>query len=296
MPVKFPVCRFFTFSLALIASALPAQAKTVWAEGVSKSRGWVDINKNWKTDKFQCWAASAANIIDWWQQKIDKNKIPAGTPQGPDAVFAAISGAFLDCGRGADVAWKWYFGGCDLAEVSYSRDFRDPEKARTGGRFWQNNILRRYGWAEPRDGVPAYIEGGFAVDITPDQRLADSLAETFVRLFEAGKGISISLTPGGEFPQGHAVTLWGIEYNKNKIKAVYITDSDDRVKELKKYDVFYVTTTETAGDGKADGTPITRWEKTSIRLKNYHGSNNYGIQSWSALSLPIPRKTIPGKK
>lgn len=282
--------RFVAFAFTACVLSVPATAETVWTVGVSEKRGWFDVNKNWERDKFHCWAASAANIIAWWQDKIDKSRIPAGTPQGVDAVFAALSNTFIDSGRGADIAWKWYFGGCDLVEFNYARDFRNPETARTSGRFWEKNILRKYGWAVPRDGVPAYIESGFAYDVSPERRNAETLAETFVRLFREGKGVTIDLSPGGAFPQGHAVTLWGIERRKNRIKALYITDSDDRKTGLKKYDVAYITTKETAGDGKADGVPITTWEKTTIRLLNYCGSNQYGIQNWAALGLPLPPK------
>lgn len=277
--------KIFISAIAATLLAVPASAETVWADGVSETQGWFDVNKNWKTDKFHCWAASAANIIAWWQEKIEKEKIPAGTPQGVDAVFAAISDTFIDSGRGADIAWKWYFGGCDLVNFNYELDFRNPATARTSGRFWQNDILKKYGWAKPRQGVPAYIESGIAFDASPELRHADAFAETLVRLFAEGKGVTLDLSPGGAFPQGHAITLWGIEYQGNRIKSVYITDSDDRFTGLKKYDVAYVTTMETQGDGK-DGSPLKNWEKTRICLQNYCGSNQYGIQNWAALGLP----------
>lgn len=283
--------KIFTYAIATALFAVPANAETVWADGVSKKTGWIDINKNWQTDKFHCWAASAANIIAWWQEKVGEERIPAGTPKGADAIFTAISDTFVDCGRGADIAWKWYFGGCDLVEFNYEHDFRNPENARTSGRFWQNNILKKYGWAKPRQGVPAYIEAGFAYDTSPDARNAERLAETIVRLFKEGKGITLDLGPGGAFPQGHAITLWGIDYRGNRIKSLYITDSDDRCTGLKKYDVAYVTTQETQGDGK-DGKAVTTWEKTTIFLQNYCGSDRYHILNWAALGLPRP---VPAK-
>lgn len=276
-------------------ATLPLSAESAWADGVSKSRGWVDINKNWTTDKFHCWAAAASNIIAWWQQKIESGKIPAGTPKKAEDIFEAISSAFIDSGRGSNIAWKWYFGGCDLADICYRSDFRNPGTARTSGRFWQNNVLRKYGWPNPRYAEPAYIQSGVCSDVSPEQRNSETLAETFVRLFGEGKGITLDLTPGGSFPMGHTVTLWGIEYQKNRIKAVYITDSDDGETKLKKYDVAYVSTKETSGDGKSDGTPITTWEKTSIRLLGYCGQNAYGLQTWVALGLPLPAKATKNR-
>lgn len=283
--MRIPLIAISTAFVAM--AALPLSAASAWTDGVSEKGGWFDINKRWTTDKFHCWAASAANIIAWRQAKIDKETIPAGVPQSPDAIFAALSNAFIDSGRGSDIAWKWYFGGCDLVEFNYVRDFRNPATARTSGRFWQDRILKTYGWAKPREGLPAYITHGPAVDVSPDQCYADSLSETFVRLFREGCGVTLDLSPGGIFPQGHAITLWGIDYEGKRIKAVYITDSDDRVTALKRYEVAYVTTQERAGDGKAGGAPITTWNKTTIRLLNYCGSNQYGIQSWAALRLKL---------
>ena len=271
-------------TIFVVMAALPLSAESAWTKGVSEKGGWFDIKKQWKTDKFHCWAASAANVIAWWQGNIDKEKMPAGVPQGPDAIFAAISNTFVDSGRGSDIAWKWYFGGCDLVEFNYVRDFRDPATARTSGRFWQDRMLKTYGWPKPKEGQPAYIDHGPAVDVSPDQCYADALAETFVRLFREGRGVTLDLSPGGAFPQGHTITLWGIDYEGKRIKAIYITDSDDGVTALKRYDVAYVTTQERIGDGKAGGTPLTTWNKTTIRLLKYCGSNQYGIQSWTALA------------
>ena len=44
---------------------------TVWANGVSETEGWYDANKNnnanGDADDNMCFAASAANLIAWWQ-------------------------------------------------------------------------------------------------------------------------------------------------------------------------------------------------------------------------------------
>lgn len=288
---------FLTLATAL-SGTLYANAETAWAEGVSKSRGWTDANKTGKNDKFLCWAASAANIIEWWQKKAEV-RIPAGTPRKADDILKLFSETFIDVGRGESIAWRWYFGGCDLAEYSYASDFRDAASAKTSGRFLEKVILEKYGWPSPRNSDPAYILGGVAADISPDALRADALAKTLVRQLKEGKGVTLALSSGGKFPQGHAVTLWGIEYRKDRIKSLYITDSDDGVTALKKYDVAYVTSEETAGDGKPDGTPFYTWKKTTIYLQKYHGSNGYSLQSWSALDLTALRsreKTQPTKK
>ena len=44
---------------------------TVWANGVSELGGWYDVNKSSLEDGHReanmCYAASAANLIAWWQ-------------------------------------------------------------------------------------------------------------------------------------------------------------------------------------------------------------------------------------
>ncbi|MBP3301690.1 MAG: IdeS/Mac family cysteine endopeptidase [Opitutales bacterium] len=286
-------CVFLTFLTASLACAPWVQSETVWAKGVSKSRGWTDADKGWDNDKFLCWAASAANIIEWWQKRNAGTPLPEGAPRKAEDILKLFSKTFVDVGRGSDIAWRWYFGGCDLVDVCYMRDFRDAETARTSGRFWEDYVVEKCGWANPRDGEVKYVSGGFATDVSAGERRADALAETLAKLLSEGKGVTISLSSGGKFPQGHAITLWGIEYEKNRIKSVYVTDSDDRVRALKKYDVAYVTTEETGGDGKEDGTPFFKWEKTTIYLLKYHGSNGYAIQSWAALDLPCVSGKAP---
>lgn len=290
-------CVFLTFLAASVACSPWLQAETVWAKGVSKSRGWADADKTWGNDKFLCWAASAANIIEWWQKRNAGTPLPEGAPSKAEDILKIFSETFIDVGRGADIAWRWYFGGCDLVDIFYARDFRDAGTARTSGRFWEDYVVEKCGWANPRDGEVKYVSGGFAADVSADERRADAFAETLVKLLSEGKGVTISLSSGGKFPQGHAITLWGLEYEKNRIKSVYVTDSDDGVRALKKYDVAYATTEETGGDGKADGTPFFKWEKTTIYLQKYHGSNGYAIQSWAALDLPcVAEKATPDTK
>ncbi|MBQ5665434.1 MAG: hypothetical protein IIV41_06155, partial [Akkermansia sp.] len=57
-------------------------ADTLWVPGVNVKSGWIDYEKNEQKgdgDDYLCWAASAANIIDYWQRQYT---VPAGTPTG----------------------------------------------------------------------------------------------------------------------------------------------------------------------------------------------------------------------
>ena len=283
----------FAFSVCVMSVSV-AHAAQIWvADGVNKTRGWSDVNKTGNSDSMQCWCAAAANIIDFWQKNATPGMIPESAPQGAEEIFKRFNETFIDIGRGEDVAWRWYFGGCDLVPESYAYDFRKAEGARESGRFWEKLIVRKYGWTSPREAMPRYVINGFAVDVSPEQLCAQELAETFLGLLKNKKPIALSLSSGGKFPQGHVVTVWAMEYQGDRIKSLYITDSDDHVTALQKYHVAYVTSEETGGDGKPDGIPFFKWKKTTIYLQKYHGSNGYALQSWSVLNLPFAKKEKP---
>ena len=62
----------------------PKEDKTiVFVEGVNRESGWYDVNKVGKGDNGDinmCWAASAANIIEWWQDRYVAGRHRSGRP------------------------------------------------------------------------------------------------------------------------------------------------------------------------------------------------------------------------
>ena len=54
--------------ITIVAEAVEGGKTIVFAEGVSLTDGWYDVNKLTKNgdDIQMCWAASSANIIQWW--------------------------------------------------------------------------------------------------------------------------------------------------------------------------------------------------------------------------------------
>ena len=62
------------FSLITICtfavSCANAELLETWTLGVSSERGWYDANKTLAPgDDNLCWAASASNILNWWEDR-----------------------------------------------------------------------------------------------------------------------------------------------------------------------------------------------------------------------------------
>ncbi|ELP87079.1 hypothetical protein EIN_028840, partial [Entamoeba invadens IP1] len=69
------------------------------ADGITIESGWFDCNKEWEgrddvtvlnyttpymsKDSTLCWAATTANLIDWFQKSIGWSNVPKDTPYGP---------------------------------------------------------------------------------------------------------------------------------------------------------------------------------------------------------------------
>lgn len=111
--------------VALCSMPLSAQASQIWADGVSEESGWIDYEKQ-KTqgdgDDNLCWAASSANIIDFWQQRY---VVPAGTPTGEAIWNRFKTASTYDVGGSFLNAMQWWVGG-DYQGTTWTTD---PQKA-----------------------------------------------------------------------------------------------------------------------------------------------------------------------
>lgn len=279
--------RFFLRAAALAACAfVPAafapelRAETVWAKGVSESGGWVDVNKSGDVytgpDSLMCWAASASSVIAWWQAQADMSKSKAGTPATAAEIYSAFTNSFNNAGNGAEVAWKWYFGGCDLVSYNYESDFKisDPKNS---GRYWEDYVKTVAAWPSSAVETPSWITRGSLSDISNESLHADSAADVLSNLLKQGAGISILYN---YYTSGHAITLWGLEREGNEIKKIYVTDSDDGAIQLVAKEVKYVTETITVEAEKDD--PGYTWKKTTILV------DGVAVTAYDALLLPPP--------
>ncbi|MGN0884617.1 MAG: PEP-CTERM sorting domain-containing protein [Candidatus Spyradosoma sp.] len=297
--------RFFFRASALAAVALPlaaaivpfARAEEFWLPGVSMAGGYIDINKSEDIfhgpDSKMCWAATASNVIAWWQSQAAASAIPAGTPRTQAEIYKAFTDSFKNVGRGTDVAWEWYFGGCNLSNINYDGDSSNDVEGdfkisdpRNSGRYWEDYVNETCGWTS--EGLPSWIKWGNLADISADQLYAKNAAGVLTDMLATGPvALSIVYGDSSKYPSGHAITLWGIEYEGELLKTIYFTDSDDYAEnELITRTVTYNKEKIPEKVDPSDSTKVTPgWDKYWYSI-NLDGTAT--LSSWSALALPVP--------
>ena len=283
----------------------------VFAEGVSASSGWYDVNKLkiGGGDINMCWAASASNIIQWWQDRYVAagNSLPAGAVTGPgtkeyDGVGKynlALMELYRDLwwnekGGDTDHGIVWYFEGRNIQETATPESHAQPNSSTSGGYFssvWSQILPRIYkydkivvqGVVEYHDLISTefnnyYIWGGGS-GLTGDARLK-KFSDLVVEFIGRGPAsFVISLNSNGGLL--HATTLWGYEIDNSTgmITKLWITDSDDMhqsgngdptVQLLREYSVSYDAS---SGKVKLSGAPYGSCWAISLFPVSGYGSN-----------------------
>lgn len=250
--------------LSLFASA--AHADSVWAPGVSEKGGWYDFNKfsegapayttnspdsRYTDDSGLCWAASAANVIAWWQEqnKVTSVYTDMGRmiPQGKDIYQTYVSVFDNDGGDPAN-AIKWWVDGS--ATPVKKTDFGND-----GSPYWTSVDGDLYCAEHYSDGAfltspyhtptPFYSFDGNPVTIQAANIAHNSLtvqSRAIVEALQSGYVLALEVNTNGGSIGTHAITLWGVEYNEDtngdiSLTKAYITDSDDYGTRLVAYSV-----------------------------------------------------------
>lgn len=286
---------FSLLGLTLAASLSPAAQ--VWVDDVSLESGWIDYEKAYGKDdgdNMLCWAASASNIIDFWQ---DRYIVPEGTPTGA-AIWETFKDACSTENGGKDMggnflfAMQWWLGGDYGGTTTWNKSpakkwrayYVYPNTDQEGnplnpqptfpiatnldkfsGYYWDTVIPTEY-YDETKDTLYTDAERLHLRDFLwlNDSESEISLADQIVAQLQ--KGAPISLGIGNNPTEGvdklaHAITLWGVEYNEETgdISSLWITDSDD-------YNYLF--------GGSAIRQISTTVTDDTIYLTNY--TNNYG--------------------
>ena len=251
-------------TITITAEAVTDTGKTiVFAEGVTISSGWYDVNKKGagsNGDINMCWAAAASNMIQWFQDryKADGNSLPAGAVDGPGTKyygnFNPYELALMEIfhsewnnnhGSNVEHAIPWYFEG-NLYDGKYETGRVDPYSA---GGYWKNvwssvepYIYRGYKSSLFPSEFPAmythcysnYYLWGDGSGLQGQERLA-YFSNLVVDIFNRGMAsLTISLA-SNLASNHHAVTLWGYEIDNatGLLTRLWITDSDDLTSEPK---------------------------------------------------------------
>ncbi|MBO5901982.1 MAG: hypothetical protein J6Q36_06180 [Alistipes sp.] len=229
-------------TITLTATAVASDATTVFAEGVSQSSGWYDVNKKSTTtnpgaDAMMCWAASSSNIVQWFQDRYTAagNTLPSGCPNGTSSKYEyelQIMDVYRDnwgnLARGSwtDAGVIWYFEGSDIYSTM-GTDNRAYPISGTGGYFksvWSSIYPSK---------IHQHSGGSYAVAINNYSWRGNSnplkaFSDYIVEAFKYGM-TSMAVAMNSNFSGAHAVTIWGYEIDKNTgcVTKLFITDSDD---------------------------------------------------------------------
>lgn len=273
----------FSAAFSVVAGAFlcaPSQAAvtTLWVDGVSQSGGWHDANKaNPRAedgDNNLCYAASASNLIAWWQSKYT---VPTGTPNTLDAIWARYKeGSNTDTGGDTGGAVQWWLTGVYMPTTDEEQERAIFGKSTSStldsfeGYYYDQCNLSQWSkkqYYEDANGdlyavmYPKEVEAFLCTSYRPrsDASYLSSIGSSMLELVGKGCGMGLSIADdAGEL--AHAITLWGIEYDDttNAISKLWLTDSDDAQYSLNQDGLFAVEVKET--DGKLYiSTPDSNW-------------------------------------
>jgi hypothetical protein len=167
---------------------------------------WSDAEKSSLTgnDDHLCWAASAANVLDWtgWGRMAGFS--------GSDRIFAEFQDHWTDDGGLMSYAWRWWFDGIDHAP-------------RVAG--WSHVDVPGGGFVDRRFDFDDYY-----YRTAPDQ-LAMSAIDDYLH---RGFGVALVITQPA---RNHTLTCWGYDYDDSGYRGIWVTDSDDNRNTLAAPDV-----------------------------------------------------------
>ena len=218
--------------VSLFAMTAVAHAAEAWAYGVSLESGWVDFDKDSTEaepmgDTSMCWAAAASNVITWWERH--NAELLTSTTQPTHDAWDVYRLVYLNKGGVPSNAFNWYINGISRDQYGVAQygfgsvmDGDVYNDTKGGG--------AQYQW---------YFDGGFLSDVysTDENPVSLSvgnndsyaLCRRIVDAIESGYALVLSAS-------GHALTLWGVEYEETdqgtKIKKAWVTDSDDHKSQL----------------------------------------------------------------
>lgn len=244
--------------------------------------GWYDAEKTREedVDDPMCYAASAANILAWWQNGT--NAAPGGTPTELNDIWSTFknNNQLHDTGGTFHFAVNWWLSG-----VYVPSEYKEADKTWTlaseSDPMWERYFLQHSdldsapaipvtlpnykkdganfrGYYYDQYGLTQQNLSDFLVSIwnysppsPPDTPGTDGAASdtsnnaitldainnpaSIYNIDFAGvlENSAISLAILDDDTLGHAITLWGVEYDKDgKLTTLWLTDSDDYIHQL----------------------------------------------------------------
>ncbi len=211
---------------------------------------WRDVNKSADNpdDDWMCWAAAAANILDWagW-----------GTEAFDTAqeIFSYFQDSWTNAGGFMKNGWKWWFDGSSPENQSgFATLNKGSAEAGDGGNYWSDYNFFDY-----------YYEESANYD-TASSLWSDGsgLMQSIDEYLHRGFGTTLAIYNGSS---GHALTTWGYEYDEyGQYTGIWVSDSDDETNDLKRLSLLLDEDTNL-------------WYLDSENLYNYSGWFIAGVQA-----------------
>lgn len=204
------------FIITAACSISTSLAMEVWAPGVSLESGWVDYNKEdgsyyYNDDSGMCWAATASNVITWWQT-LNADTLTANKVELPDETpWDVFRQKCPNYGSNPRYAYGFWINGT-WDGIQVDKNFT-PSFNANGGYLKDvyNTTLD-----------PIFIQGSDSSDVY-------TKAASLVGALEDGYALSIEVGTN-DGTSSHAITLWGLDYHLDGENIIldyaYITDSD----------------------------------------------------------------------
>lgn len=299
MRINFPYMKLkhlFALSLGLTFGSSFAEAATYtgsfWTDGVSEAGGWYDAEKTrveGDSDDNMCYAASASNLIAWWQNGKVGSTLTSDAPRQLEGIWKDFvsNNQIQDQGGDALSAINWWVSGVYMPKTPEEWERYYMKKDEWAGDDLPLTLPEREGYYYDQYALNQQTLSELFIDVvTEDTRVTEI---DFAQLLKGGCGISLGIETASvptdgedddEHVAGHAITLWGVEYGEDgKLSTIWITDSDDGAEKLVKVAV----TVDEAND--------KIWLKDGVYgLIGYYMSGVYAFDiretfKWSALTM-----------
>ncbi|MBC2594243.1 hypothetical protein H5P28_08205 [Ruficoccus amylovorans] len=178
-----------------------------------------------------CWAATASNLIQNWQDRWLQNggTIPAGTPNGmvtqiaySTDVFATFVNNWTNAGGESYIGMQWWY----TDSYTYLADSSELKPGATGGAYWIDLGL-------DKDEIFSHTD--LYNDEMPVEAslFTDWLDDLVGMNYLAALGI---FTNAGD---AHAIPVWGYEMVDDTLTGIWISDSDSGVESNFLVDVYW---------------------------------------------------------
>lgn len=205
--MKFTTRIFLTTLVFLISFTPLTHATDYFISDIISGDFW-DANKDWTgDDTLMCWAASASNILAYtgWGDIVSLSE---------QTIFDYYQTYWTDEGSLPEFGWEWWFNGTNYAE---DWDGWSQVEVAGGGSFYTDYDFSDYYFSQTTDSLVM-------------QAIKEYVAQAY------GISIAVYKRSGG----GHALTVWGYDYNEDTgVYSLYVTDSDDGGYDYDTYALLY---------------------------------------------------------